>query len=78
VLVGGAFNEPLALQGIEPVNGGFVRGDLAVSLDFADQGGLAVFTEVALDEREHGLLLFGKGKPCHAGTGVETTGDTKD
>ena len=68
VLVGGALDQPFALQRVEPVDGGLVRGDLAVDLDFTDEGGLAVFTEVAFDEREHGVLLFGEGKSRHGDT----------
>ena len=60
MFVRGPFNEPLALEGVKPVNDGFVGGDLASELDLSDERGSTVFAQVALDELEDRLLLLGQ------------------
>lgn len=62
VLVGDALDVLLALERVEPVDGGFVRDDLTASLHFPDEGGLAVLADIALDELKEFLLLVCQGE----------------
>ena len=60
VLVWRPPNEPLALQGVEAVDGGLVGNDLARRLDLPDERGAAVLGDIALDILQHDLLFTGK------------------
>ena len=44
-------------QGVEAIESGFIGGDLATGLDFADEGRLVVVGEILPDEVEHRLLF---------------------
>ena len=60
MLIRHATDQPLALQRIEAIDDGFVGGNAAPFLHFADEGGAALLADVAGDEIERGLLLGGE------------------
>ena len=51
-------DQPLALQSIQAVQGGFIGNNLAVRLDFPDKGGAAMFIKMPLDELKDDLLFI--------------------
>ena len=57
VLIGGALDKPLMLQGAEAIDRGLVGDNLAPELDFSNEGGLVVLCEIALNIVQHYLLL---------------------
>ena len=61
VFVGEALDEAFALEGVETIEGGFIRGDLAAGLDFSDERGLPMLADIAQDEVADRLLLAGEG-----------------
>lgn len=46
-----------AFQDVQAVNDGLIGFNLAAGLDFANEGGLLLLTEILLDKTEDGLLL---------------------
>ncbi len=61
MLVGRAVDIALVFKGIEAVDRRLVGGDFAGELNFSNEGGLAVFADVALDEVKRRLLFLRKG-----------------
>jgi hypothetical protein len=59
MLVRSAPDEPFPLEGVEPVHDGFVGGDVTARLDFADERGVPMLSDVALNILEDPLLLLG-------------------
>lgn len=59
VLVGGAPDKAFAFKRIEPIDSGFVGGDLAPKLHFTNERRLAVLRNVIPDELEYCLLFLG-------------------
>ena len=52
-----AADKSLALERVQSINGRFVRGDLAAVLDFADEGGTAVLSDISLNILQHNFLF---------------------
>lgn len=61
MLVGDAAQVPLPFQGVEAIERRLIGSDLAAELNFPDEGRLAVFVEVALDELKDRLLFLSEG-----------------
>ncbi len=70
MLIRGPLDEPLAFEGVEAIESGFVGGNLTAGLDFADQGGITVLQHIALDKLKDRLLFVRQGG-CQTGLRLE-------
>ena len=57
MLIGKPADVAFAVQSVEAVQGGFVRGDAAAFLDFADKRIAMVLRVITLDEIQNRLLF---------------------
>ncbi len=67
VLVRDAFEVTFALKGVQAVKGGFIGGDPAARLNFADQVIASVLTKKNTDEIPNNLLFSGQSVFLHRG-----------